>query len=95
MSPKYIADEMNISPRSLYRKISEIGDISIAAMIMDCRLHVAHDLLIKSTLTVDEIIFESGFANRVSFFKAFSKKYGCTPKVYREQQQISIKKELL
>lgn len=95
LSPKYIADEMNISPRSLYRKISEIGDISIAAMIMDCRLHVAHDLLIKSTLTVDEIIFESGFANRVSFFKAFSKKYGCTPKVYREQQQISIKKELL
>ena len=35
--------------------------------------------------TSDEIIFKSGYANRGTFFKNFSAKYGCTPKSYREK----------
>ncbi|WP_165043015.1 hybrid sensor histidine kinase/response regulator transcription factor [Dysgonomonas sp. ZJ709] len=85
LSADFIATKMNISTRSLYRKIGEIGDVSISDMIRDCKLYIAHYLLIKSILTVDEIVFKSGFTNRVSFFKAFSKKYGCTPNEYRKQ----------
>lgn len=88
LSVNFIATKMNMSNRNLYRKVGEISDISIADMIRDCRLHVAVDLLVKSKSTIDEIIFKSGFTNRVSFFKAFSKKYGCTPKEYREQNSL-------
>lgn len=88
LSVNFIATKMNMSSRNLYRKVSEISDLSIADMIRDSRLHIAEDLLIKSKLTIDEIIFKSGFANRVSFFKAFSKKHGCTPKEYRDENGL-------
>ena len=85
LSADFIAAKMNMSSRNLYRKVKEVSDTSIADMIRDSRLYIAEDLLVKSRLTIDEIIFKSGFANRVSFFKAFSKKHGCTPKEYRDQ----------
>lgn len=85
LSADFIAAKMNMSSRNLYRKVKEVSDTSIADMIRDSRLYIAEDMLVKSRLTIDEIIFKSGFANRVSFFKAFSKKYGCTPKEYRDQ----------
>ena len=49
-------------------------------MIKECRLHVAKDLLLKTKKTIDEIVFEAGFSNKVTFFKVFREKYGCTPK---------------
>ncbi len=88
LSVNFIAMKMNMSTRNLYRKMEEINDVSIADMIRDSRLYVAEDLLVKSKLTIDEIIFKSGFANRVSFFKAFSKKYSCTPKEYRDKNSL-------
>ena len=83
LSANFIAEKMNMSSRNLYRKTNEIGNISISDMIRDCRLIVAEDLLLKSKLTIGEIVFKSGFSNRVSFFKAFAKKHGCTPKEFR------------
>lgn len=88
LSVNFIAGKMNMSARNLYRKVGEISNISISDLIRDSRLHIAADLLIRSKSTIDEIIFQSGFANRVSFFKAFSKKYGCTPKEYREKNSL-------
>ena len=42
-------------------------------------------LLLKTQKTIDwEIVFESGFSNKVTFFKVFrERKYGCTPKEFR------------
>ncbi|MCC8035423.1 MAG: response regulator [Rikenellaceae bacterium] len=85
LSAKFIADRLNMSSRHLYRKINEIGAQSPAEMIRECRLHIAQDLLKNTKLTIDEIIFKSGFANRGPFFKAFNEKYGCTPKEFREK----------
>ena len=33
--------------------------------------------------TIDEIVFDSGFSNKVTFFKVFREKYECTPKEFR------------
>lgn len=84
-SVQLIADRMNMSPRHLYRRLSEIGTQSLSEMIRDCRIHVARDLLLNSRLTIDEIIYKSGFSSRSPFFKAFTDKYGCTPKEFREK----------
>lgn len=85
LSAEFIAQEMNIGVRKLYRQVEEIRGIGISGLIRECRLVVACDLLIKSRLTIDEIAFKSGFSNRVSFYKAFAKKYNCTPKEYRDR----------
>lgn len=83
LTPHFIADQLAISVRSLYRKIEEMGEESPTVLIKECRLHVAKDLLLKTKKTIDEIVFEAGFSNKVTFFKVFREKFGCTPKEFR------------
>ncbi len=84
LSAQFIAERMNLSTRHLYRKINEAGAESPLHMIRDCRLHIACELLQNTTMTIDEIIYKSGFSNRGSFFNAFSEKFECTPREFRE-----------
>lgn len=79
LSPEFIATELGMSTRSLYRKLKETTDKGLLEIIRDGKLSVAENLLLKSKLTVDEIVHKSGFANRASFYRAFSKKNGCNP----------------
>ena len=83
LTPRYIADRLAISPRSLYRKMEEIGEDSPTDLIKECRLHIAKDLLLTTKKTIDEIVFDSGFSNKVTFFKVFREKYEYTPKKFR------------
>lgn len=83
LSPRFIADKLAISSRSLYRKMEEMGEESPTNLIKECRLHIAKDLLLTTKKTIDEIVFDSGFSNKVTFFKAFREKYECTPKEFR------------
>lgn len=86
-----IAEKMNIGIRSFYRKLEEIEGVTLTDLISDCRLVKATDLLVKTKLTIDEIVFQSGFTNRSTFYRAFSKKYNCTPTEYRkEHTQVEI-----
>lgn len=94
LSAGFVADSLNMSYRSLHRKLKEInGSLSLSTIIRDCRLHISKDLLIRSKLTIDEVAFKSGFNNRVSFFKAFSKEVGTTPGNFREQMQEGALKD--
>lgn len=85
LSAQFIARELNMSPRHMYRKLNEIGSESPSEMIKESRMHIAKKLLLNSQMTIDEIIYKSGFSNRATFFRLFAQKYGCTPKDYREQ----------
>jgi len=79
LSPAFIASELGMSSRSLYRKLKDAGSISLHEMILEGRITTAENLLLKSKLTIDEIVFKSGFSNRASFYRAFSKKHNCSP----------------
>lgn len=87
LSAQMIARELEISPRHLYRRIAEMELQSPADMIRESRLHIARNLLLNSKLTIDEIVFKSGYSNRSSFFRTFLQKYGCTPKEYRSSNR--------
>ena len=84
LSPDFIASELGMSVRSLYRKLKEVTDKGLQEIIYDGRLAVAENLLLKSKFTIQEIVFKSGFSNRTSFYRAFLKKNGCTPKEFIE-----------
>lgn len=79
----FIAESMNLSTRSLYRKLANTNHSSISDLIRDSRLHIAENLLLQTKKTIAEIIEESGFNNRASFYKAFTLKHNCSPTEYR------------
>ena len=85
LSPAFIAKKLSMSQRSLYRKMDEIGEGSPQTLIKQCKLYVARKLLLKTKKTIDEIVFESGFGNKATFFKAFHTEFHMTPKEYRKQ----------
>lgn len=87
LSPDFIANSLNITSRNLYRKLNELNASSPTLIIKEYRLGFAAKLLIGTKLTINEIIFKSGFSNRGTFFKLFSEKYNCTPKEYREKNK--------
>lgn len=85
LSSKFIAQQLNISVRQLYRKISDIGETTLAEMIKECKLHVAKNLLLNTQMTIDEIIYNSGFVNRSTFYNVFAAKFNSTPNQYRKE----------
>ena len=92
LSTQFIAEKLKMGSRSLYRKIKEIGEDSPSTLIRESRLFVARNLLVQTTLNIDEIIFKSGFTDKSTFFKLFNKKFNCTPKEYRSNNIDNISK---
>lgn len=85
LTTSVIAEEMNMSLRSLYSRMSGIINVTPSTIIREYRLAYAAQMLLKTKLTTAEIIWQSGFANRGTFFKNFLARYGCTPKEYRQR----------
>lgn len=86
LSVETLSESMGCSSRQLYRKLKEITDKAPAELIRAYRLSQAEKLLISSKLTVEEIIYQTGFSNRGNFFRLFTERYGMTPKKYREEK---------
>lgn len=86
LSAAFIAEKMHLGLRTFYRRLEETGGVPLAELITNCRLVKASALLAKTRLTIDEVVFQAGFTNRSTFYRAFSKKYGCTPTAYRKEQ---------
>ncbi len=84
-----IADAMNVSVRSLYRRLKELNYPSPNVYIKDRRMNKVVKLLKTSDLSIQEIIYECGFNNRAHFYKDFSLRYGMTPKEFRQSQKSS------
>ncbi len=90
LSTSFVADSMGISVRNLYRRLNGITNQTPINIIKQYRLHIAEQLLVKTKMSIDEIIYKSGFNNRGTFFKCFAEKYGCTPKIYRERMMDGL-----
>ncbi|WP_298033774.1 hybrid sensor histidine kinase/response regulator transcription factor [uncultured Alistipes sp.] len=94
ISTKFIADEMGVSIRNLYRRLEGILNQTPTNIIKEYRLAKAEQLLTTTKLSIDEIIYKAGFVNRGTFFKCFAAKYGCTPKVYRKEKLSQVRQEV-
>lgn len=60
---------------------------SIMGYICDLRLKKSEEMLRKTRKSLKEISFECGFYDQNYFSKSFTKKYGCSPSVYRANQK--------
>lgn len=86
LSTQFIADRMGMSLPNFYRRLGAVTGQTPACIIREYRFGQAEQLLVTTRLSIDEIIYKSGFSNRSTFFRGFVLRFGCTPKVYREQK---------
>ncbi len=75
-----IGEEVGMSKASLYRKVKTITGLTPHGLIKQYRLKKAADLLKNSSLSVSEVIYETGFNSRSYFYKSFNEMYHCHPK---------------
>lgn len=81
----FLAGQLAISPRQLYRRLKEFSDMSLSDLIKDYRMGKAAYLLANSQLSISEVVADVGIISRSHFYKEFTSRYGVTPKEYRER----------
>lgn len=82
-TPEDLASELQISIRNLYRKFGLLNLSPPKNFIKEQRINYAAKLLITTSLTIEEILYQSGFVNRSHFYKEFTKRMNSSPKDYR------------
>lgn len=83
-----IANAMAMSPRNFYRKFKEVSALSPSDVIKDYRMEKAARMLCISDLAIQDVMTEVGITSRSYFYKEFARKFGMTPKDYREKKRI-------
>lgn len=80
-----IADMEGITPRYLSKLFKEETGINYSTYLTNIRMERSKDLLINSTLNIDEIASNVGYRTSSYFIQVFKKTNGYTPKNYRMQ----------
>jgi len=86
LASENLCDKLAISKSSLYNKTKSVLGITPHSLINQRRLSKAETLLNSTTLTVSEIIDQTGFTSRTHFYELFNKAYGCSPSDYRNKK---------
>ena len=94
-SAKQLAEELKTNTRYISAVINLRFQQNYSSLINEYRIKQALYMLIDNRYqdkTIEQIGRMSGFANRQSFYAAFYRQKGITPKEYRDQQQEKRKK---
>lgn len=89
-SVELLSNLLGYSSRQFYRKLKAVTDKSPNEIIREFRLTVAERLLLTTQLSIDEIMYKTGYANRGTFYKAFAQRFEMTPKQYRTLKQGDV-----
>lgn len=79
---KVLADSLNMSLPTLYRKIKQYSDLSVLELTRNIRLKKAAELLASQQYSVQEVAEMVGFNDTATFRKRFTEQYGVTPSQY-------------
>ncbi|MFB6343702.1 two-component regulator propeller domain-containing protein [Saccharicrinis sp. FJH62] len=82
MNISHIADKINMSHSTLYRKIKALTDLTAAEYIRKIRLKRAEGLLLENKYTINEVMYKSGFNSPGYFRQCFKDEFGISPGDY-------------
>jgi two-component system, cell cycle response regulator len=82
LSVDQLADFMNMSRATLYRKIKAISDLTPNELINVTRLKKAAELLAEQEYKVYEVAEMTGFGSQTNFGRNFTKQFGISPTEY-------------
>jgi signal transduction histidine kinase/ligand-binding sensor domain-containing protein/DNA-binding response OmpR family regulator len=77
-----IADQMNMSHSTLYRKIKTLTGLSANEFIRKIRMRNAEKLLLSCKYSIAEIIYKVGISTPAYFRQCFKEEFGVTPTEY-------------
>ncbi|MDF1629888.1 MAG: helix-turn-helix domain-containing protein [Alcanivoracaceae bacterium] len=80
------ADRMNMSPRTLVRKLGK-EDTSFKSITNEVWLRLAKELLLKTRYSIKKIALQTGFNTTNSFSRAFKSLVGETPLAWRGRNE--------
>jgi AraC-like DNA-binding protein len=86
LSVDIIAEKLSLSPAHLGRVYRSLTGRSIQEAINQKRLDSARELLLREKITIAEICDAVGIANPMYFYTQFKKRFGITPKEYRQKE---------
>ncbi|MFR5757338.1 MAG: helix-turn-helix domain-containing protein [Bacteroides cellulosilyticus] len=79
LSVESLAEYMNMSVSTLYRKVKAITSLAPNDFIRLCRLKKAAEMLAKGDLRINEVAESLGFSTTSYFTSCFMKQFGITP----------------
>lgn len=86
MGVPFLCDKLGMSRASLYNKLKALTGMGANDYINKLRIDNAINLLLNSSLTVNEIADRVGFSTPRYFSSVFKKNMGCSPTQYKEEQ---------
>ena len=81
------ARDLNVSTRSLQRKLGEEGT-SFQTLLSEVRLKLSKHYLTQTNLSTAEIAFLLGYAEQNSFYRSFRDWTGLTPERARQSSEV-------
>ncbi len=81
----WLADEMNMSPSTLYRKLKGLVGISANEYIRKIRMRKAATMLASGQYNVSETSWNVGISSMIYFRQCFKEEYGVSPSEYRKK----------
>ncbi|MGZ0654897.1 substrate-binding domain-containing protein [Coraliomargarita sp. W4R72] len=78
-----LSQQVGLSRQSLHRKFRRELNSSVEAIYVRIRMDKACQLLIETSLTIDETANQCGFEDASWFSKLFKREIGCPPGAYR------------
>jgi AraC-like DNA-binding protein len=90
LTPSRISEELEIPRSTLYRAFTPLGGVS--AYILERRLETARAILFhpEDHRPINEIADAIGFENAATFSKAFSRRFGCSPREARSNGSTRV-----
>lgn len=82
MDVDQLAESLNMSRATFYRKIKSISTLSPNELINITRLKKAAELLISTDLKIQQIAAQTGFTSQAQFTRSFTRHFGVTPSEY-------------
>ena len=81
-----LAENLQLKPHMVSQVINQAMNTNFYQLINQHRVSYAGKLLTsKDAWSIERIVYESGFGNRVTFNNAFKSIKGCSPSVFRKQ----------
>jgi len=85
LNSDFICKQLNITRILLYRRIKELANSTPSDYIRNIRLKEAERLIKSTKLTIQEIMYQTGFNNKSYFYTIFKTEFGVSPNEYRKK----------
>lgn len=83
-----MAEECGLKPTQFVHYVKQLTNMAPMHYLNDCRLQLAAKLLQEEKSdNVTDIALQCGFCSSQYLATLFKRRFGCTPKTYRERQQ--------